>query len=268
MGPRRRRPPGSGRTAFLAARAEALCVNCSSRTKCRSESSLLRAPRLPLADRQAARRRWPNSARHTQYVAAIATDRAAAARRGRRGTVQPVADSAQPGAGHPAPREADALCGATCRAPASLRPPPAPRKKKRTRAPARDWPARGARWASRFGRVDSGPVAVRLPCLRQKRPWSRAACGERRPSRAKKAPPATPSAVLVRGGGPARTPGRVARSPAPRTPALASPAPPQTPAVTRAGRPAGGDARGAADAGGPPPPETPETKQPPSVTQS
>lgn len=77
---------------------------------------------------------------------------------------------------------------------------------------------------------------------------------------------ASPAAVLMRGGlrsPPPRTPGRTARSPAPRTPALTSLAPPRTPAVTY-----GSDGRPAATPGGPPPPETPETRKPPSVTQS
>ncbi|CAH0370166.1 unnamed protein product [Pelagomonas calceolata] len=268
---------------FLAQpRAEALCVNCSSRTEdadrkaafCRS------CLRLPLADRQAAFLKALAEQREAHAsVAVVAAERVEAARRcaGAAPGSFPVADGAYALARAIQRLEkADAACERDfCRAPASLRPPPAPRKKKRTRAPARD--LAGARRTLGFG--DSDEEVDSWTCRECAYPHTSpaeaamvacAACGERRPSRAKKqAPPATPSAVLMRGGRspPPRTPGRVARSPAPRTPALASPAPPQTPAVTYGGRPARRRRRAGAPPtpGGPPPPETPETKQPPSV---
>ena len=99
--------------------------------------------------------------------------------------------------------KADAACDRDfCRAPASLRPPPAPRKKKRTRAPARDLD--GARRTLGFG--DSDEEVDSWTCRECAYPHTSpaeaamvacAACGERRPSRAKKAPPATPSACAV-----------------------------------------------------------------------
>ena len=234
--------------------------------------------RLPLADRQAALR----GARRTARGARVR-------RGGRRGTVERRGACGRgagaprrrrrvrPGAGHPAPREGRRRCASatSAAAPASLRPPPAPRKKKRTRAPARD--LAGARRTLGFGdsdeEVDSwtcrgAPTRTRR---RQKPRWSRAPLRRAAAVAREEAPPATPSAVLMRGGRspPPRTPGRVARSPAPRTPALASPAPPQTPAVTY-GRPAGPAATpaGAADAWRAASSGDAETSEPPNVTQS
>ena len=89
-------------------------------------------------------------------VAAVAAERVEAARRvaGAAPGAFPVADGAYALARAIQRLEkADALCERDfCRAPASLRPPPAPRKKKRTRAPARD--LAGARRTLGFGDSD------------------------------------------------------------------------------------------------------------------
>ena len=265
---------------FLAQpRASALCVSCSSNTDdAERRAAFCRAClRRPFEDRQAAylavlaEQRAAHAA-----VDAIAADRAVIARRieGAAPGAFPVADGAYPLARAIRRLEgADARCGRDfCRAPASLRPPPAPRKKKRARAT--NYELDGARRTLGFGDSDEEAVDA-WTCQECAYPHTSAAeaamgacaaCGERRPSRKRSVSMASPAAVLMRGGlrsPPPRTPGRTARSPAPRTPALTSPPPPRTPAVTygSAGRPA-------ATPGGPPPPQTPETRKPPSVTQS
>ena len=206
--------------------------------------------RLPLADRQAALRAPPNTLsapgrrggrRGTSGGgAALRGSGAGSSRRRRRGARR----------GPSTPEKADALCERDFAA----RPEPAAAARaaqEEAHACARADPA-GARRTLGFGdsdeEVDPGRRECAYPHIAGGGDGRVRRCGERRPSRARS------GAGVARGRADAGVGARQGRRAgslvaAPRTPALASPAPPRRRRDLRLGRPAGGDARrGAADA--------------------